>query len=129
MTDAPLNAFNRAPFAMSDILRRAQGHAFGTLGLGPSECPYQIAASGPFWRLRDYGNDTTAPSVFIIAAPIKRPYIWDLSPTVSAIRYCSDKACMCTCLNGCRLLKRPATMASANTPRPSADASQKFPAA
>jgi polyhydroxyalkanoate synthase len=29
-----------------------------------------------------------APPVFIIAAPIKRPYIWDLSPSASAIRYC-----------------------------------------
>lgn len=27
-------------------------------------------------------------SVVIIAAPIKRPYIWDLLPAVSAIRYC-----------------------------------------
>jgi polyhydroxyalkanoate synthase len=26
--------------------------------------------------------------VLIIAAPIKRPYIWDLAPTRSAIRYC-----------------------------------------
>ena len=88
MTDVALNAFNRAQFGMSDILRRAQGHAFEALGLGPNECPYQIAASGPFWRLRDYGNHAAAPSVLIIAAPIKRPYIWDLSPTASAIRYC-----------------------------------------
>jgi polyhydroxyalkanoate synthase len=26
--------------------------------------------------------------VLIVAAPIKRPYIWDLTPAVSAIRYC-----------------------------------------
>jgi polyhydroxyalkanoate synthase len=26
--------------------------------------------------------------VFIVAAPIKRPYIWDIDPDVSVIRYC-----------------------------------------
>ena len=87
MIDAPLSALNQA-FAMSDVLRRSQGQAFEALGLGPSECPYQIPTSGPFWRLRDYGSHAPAPSVVIIAAPIKRPYIWDLSPSVSAIRYC-----------------------------------------
>jgi polyhydroxyalkanoate synthase subunit PhaC len=87
MIDAPLSAFNQA-FGVSDVLRRVQGQAFEALGLGPSECPYQITTSGPFWRLRDYGSHAPAPSVIIIAAPIKRPYIWDLSPSVSAIRYC-----------------------------------------
>jgi polyhydroxyalkanoate synthase len=28
----------------------------------------------------------------IVASPIKRPYIWDLAPTVSAIRYCLGKS-------------------------------------
>ena len=27
-------------------------------------------------------------SLLIVAAPIKRPYIWDLSPSASAIQYC-----------------------------------------
>jgi hypothetical protein len=42
-------------------------------------------------------NERTAVIVFesradkgtIIAAPIKRPYIWDLAPSASAIRCCS----------------------------------------
>jgi polyhydroxyalkanoate synthase len=29
--------------------------------------------------------------VLIVAAPIKRPYIWDLAPTRSAIRYCLNE--------------------------------------
>jgi polyhydroxyalkanoate synthase subunit PhaC len=91
MMDVALNAFSQVQFEMSDVLRRAQGHALGALGLGPSECPYQITASGPFWRLRDYGNHAEASSVFIIAAPIKRPYIWDLSPSASAIRHCMQQ--------------------------------------
>jgi polyhydroxyalkanoate synthase len=42
-------------------------------------------ASGSHWRLRDYGGKPAAPTLFIVAAPIKRPYIWDLAPSVSAI--------------------------------------------
>jgi polyhydroxyalkanoate synthase len=33
------------------------------------------------------GHDGSVP-LLIVAAPIKRPYIWDLSPSASAIRYC-----------------------------------------
>jgi polyhydroxyalkanoate synthase len=85
---AALGGLRRAQFAMTDILRRAQGDAAAALGLGPEECPYQIVASGPHWRLRDYGGSQTARSLLIVAAPIKRPYIWDLSPSASAIRFC-----------------------------------------
>ena len=81
------SSVGRAPFAVLDILRRAQGDALAAFGLGPREYPYRIVASGPHWRLRDYaGRD--AASLLIVAAPIKRPYIWDLEPSVSAIRYC-----------------------------------------
>jgi polyhydroxyalkanoate synthase len=86
--DAPLDAYRWSHFAVADILRRAQGHVFEALGLGPNECPYRIIASGPCWRLRDYGNQDSSPSLLIVAAPIKRPYIWDLAPSVSVIRYC-----------------------------------------
>ena len=86
--DAALDAFHLAPFAMSDILRRAQGDAVGALGLGPSECPYRVMASGSCWRLRDYGGHGTSQSLLVVAAPIKRPYIWDLTPSLSAIRHC-----------------------------------------
>jgi len=83
-----LDAIRRAPFAIADILRRIQGDAVAAFGLGPNECPYRIVASGPYWRLRDYSNHETSHSLLIVAAPIKRPYIWDLAPSASAIRYC-----------------------------------------
>lgn len=83
-----LNALGRAPFAVADILRRAQGDALAAFGLGPQECPYRIIASGPHWRLRDYGCHPASPSLLIVAAPIKRPYIWDLTPSVSAVSHC-----------------------------------------
>ncbi|MGE0578843.1 alpha/beta fold hydrolase [Reyranella sp.] len=86
--DPILTAFNQAQFEFGDLCRRFQGYAFEALGLGPNESSYRIAASGTFWRLRDYGGQTGGPSVLIIAAPIKRPYIWDLCPSVSVIRLC-----------------------------------------
>jgi polyhydroxyalkanoate synthase len=86
--DTSLDALRRAQFALTDVMRRAQGDAYGALGLDPSECRYRVIASAPHWRLRDYGDDGGAPSLLIVAAPIKRPYIWDLCPSASAIRLC-----------------------------------------
>lgn len=85
--DAALEAARRALFAVTDMLRQAQGNAIAALGLDPDECPFRVIASGPFWRLREYGGQG-AQRLMIVAAPIKRPYIWDLSPSVSAIRHC-----------------------------------------
>jgi polyhydroxyalkanoate synthase len=82
-----LNALNRAQFDVSDIIRRAQGDVVGALGLDPNECSYQTIASHSHWRLRDYGGKDSR-SLLIVAAPIKRPYIWDLTPSTSAIRFC-----------------------------------------
>jgi len=85
-----LDALRRAQFGLTDVVRRAQGSALGVFGLDPVECSYRVVGSGSCWRLRDYGDaghDNT-PTVLIVAAPIKRPYIWDLAPSVSMIRYC-----------------------------------------
>ena len=83
-----LDGTRRVQFEMTDILRRAQGRTFEALGFGPDECLHRVTASGPFWLLRDYGKDSATQSVLIVAAPIKRPYIWDLAPSSSAICYC-----------------------------------------
>ena len=83
-----LHALSRAQFDVSDIIRRAQGDVVGALGLDPNECSYQTIASHSHWRLRDYGGQDQSRSLLIVAAPIKRPYIWDLSPSTSAIRFC-----------------------------------------
>jgi polyhydroxyalkanoate synthase subunit PhaC len=78
----------RTQFGTTDLLRRAQGNLIAMFGLGPNECSYRIVASGPYWRLRHYGAHDTTDPLLIIAAPIKRPYIWDLAPSVSVIRNC-----------------------------------------
>jgi polyhydroxyalkanoate synthase len=79
-----------AMFGVVDAIRRAQGAALEGLGFGPTECSYQILASGPHWSLRDYAGSKEGPCLLIVAAPIKRPYIWDLAPSVSAVRFCLD---------------------------------------
>ncbi|HMF22485.1 MAG TPA: alpha/beta fold hydrolase [Pseudolabrys sp.] len=79
-----------ALFTMNDLLRRTQGQSFEAFGLGPQECRYEIVASGAFWRLRDYRKSGREQSVLIVSAPIKRAYIWDLAPSVSAVRYLLD---------------------------------------
>ncbi len=81
-------ALRRVQFSAVDTLRRMQGDALASLGFGPIESTYKIAASGRYWRLRDYGSLDRSRSVLIVAAPIKRPYIWDLKPAASAIRHC-----------------------------------------
>ena len=89
--NAPMVAaqdFIQSLFGMADILRRAQGNAVDAFGLGPRECAYRVAALGPYWQLRDYGGHEASYSLIIVAAPIKRPYIWDIAPAASVIGYC-----------------------------------------
>ena len=71
-----------------DAIRRRQVDALDAFGLGPTECRYQVLASGACWRLRKYADGTAGPPLLIVAAPIKRPYIWDLMPSASAVRRC-----------------------------------------
>ena|SRR5215471_15597355 len=89
-TPAVANLLCGAHFALTDKLHRAQGDALDALGLGPRECHFQLISSGPHWRLRAYGGPDAGPSLLMVPAPIKRPYIWDLTPSVSAVRYCLD---------------------------------------
>ena len=63
----------------------------GAIGYGPTEAAYRVLASGDHWRLRDYAGSAAKASLLIVAAPIKQPYIWDLAPAVSAIRYCLNR--------------------------------------
>jgi polyhydroxyalkanoate synthase len=76
-------------FEQFDLLRRQQGTLLDALGLGPDEAPYQVAHSAPGVSLRRYGSGAeSGPPVLIVPAPIKRPYIWDLAPEISAVRRC-----------------------------------------
>jgi polyhydroxyalkanoate synthase len=76
-------------FQQLDRMRRAQGSLLDTVGLGPAETPYREIHREAGVTLRRYGGDKeSGPLVLIVPAPIKRPYIWDLAPEVSAVRRC-----------------------------------------
>lgn len=79
-------------FEQIDRMRRLQGRLLDAAGLGPVETPFQVAHAAPGVALRFYGgrDDSGAP-VLIMPAPIKRPYVWDLSPEVSAVRRCLSR--------------------------------------
>jgi polyhydroxyalkanoate synthase subunit PhaC len=85
-----MDTFCQAQFTNIDALHRAQGEALGLLSFGPNECDYHVIMSGPHWRLRKYASDDAQSSLLIVPAPIKRPYIWDLAPSISTIRHCLD---------------------------------------
>lgn len=74
-------------FQHLDQFRRAQGRALDRLGFGPREAPFCIVFEEPGLRLRWYGNESVnRPPLLIVPAPIKKPYIWDLSPEISVVR-------------------------------------------
>ncbi len=83
-TNRAVNPF----FEAIDAMRQARAESLRLLGFGPLESSYRVIASSPVWRLRQYSGPDAVPSVLIVAAPIKRPYIWDLTPSVSAVRTC-----------------------------------------
>ncbi|TAK87462.1 MAG: alpha/beta fold hydrolase [Betaproteobacteria bacterium] len=76
-------------FEQLDRLRHAQGALLDAVGLGPAQTPYREAFSAPGVSLRRYGSgEESGPLVLIVPAPIKRPYVWDLAPGISAVRRC-----------------------------------------
>lgn len=75
-------------FTLADTVRQGQAETLKQLGFGPVERSHRIVGSGARWRLRNYSGSAPGPPLLIVAAPIKRPYIWDLAPSASAVRYC-----------------------------------------
>ena len=73
---------------LADTFRQMQGQVLDLCGFGPVECRYRVLASGKLWRLREYAGADAGSPLLIVAAPIKRPYIWDIAPSVSVVRRC-----------------------------------------
>lgn len=70
-----------------DRLRQARGKVLEQIGFGPKETPYKTLHTEAGLTLRKYGQDQPdGPAVLLIPAPIKKAYIWDLSPQVSVVR-------------------------------------------
>ena len=77
-----------------DELRRHKGRGLDAVGLGPEETPHRVVSTFLGARLRAYhGHDGDhGPVLFIIPAPFKRAYIWDLLPHVSVVRRCLERS-------------------------------------
>jgi polyhydroxyalkanoate synthase len=74
-------------FEFLDQLRRFQGNVLDCFNLGPRESAYEVVFTQPGLSLRCYGKGATnSLPLLIVPAPIKRPYIWDLSPERSVVR-------------------------------------------
>jgi polyhydroxyalkanoate synthase len=81
----------RTTFTALDHVRRLQGRALDALGLGLEQTPSDVLRTGPGYRVRSYRPPAgSAPPLLIVAAPIKRAYVWDLAPDVSTVRLLTD---------------------------------------
>ncbi|QOY96684.1 alpha/beta fold hydrolase [Massilia sp. UMI-21] len=70
-----------------DRSRQARGKMLDRAGYGPQETPFTVLYTEPGLNLRRFGADEVqGPAVLLVPAPIKRSYIWDLSPEVSVVR-------------------------------------------
>jgi polyhydroxyalkanoate synthase len=82
----------RAAFEQLDRMRQWRGALFDAAGFAPVESEYRVVHEEPGLRLRRYGDEhTEGPAMLIVPAPIKRPYIWDLKPSVSVVRQCLEQ--------------------------------------
>jgi len=82
---------NWAVFEQFDRMRRAQGVLLDAAGIGPVETAYRVVHRRPGVTLRRYEDGSERGALLLIVpAPIKRPYIWDLAPDVSAVRRCLE---------------------------------------
>lgn len=93
-TQAPafLGPLRDAQFAAMDNLRHVQANTLDLFGFGAHESAFEVVASGPHWRLRHYAGAAPGAPLLLVPAPIKRPYIWDLAPSVSTVRFCLDQS-------------------------------------
>lgn len=82
----------KVAFDQMDGTRRWHGRLLDSAGFGPIETPYRILHAEAGVRLRAYDEGAQrGPALLIVPAPIKRAYIWDLSPTTSVVQRCLEK--------------------------------------
>jgi polyhydroxyalkanoate synthase len=66
-------------------MRRWHGRTLG-IAMLRTETPFRLVLQRPGVKLRLYGDRHNHPTLLIVPAPIKKPYIWDLTPTISVVR-------------------------------------------
>jgi polyhydroxyalkanoate synthase subunit PhaC len=73
-------------YEQMDKVRRLQGIIMDAAGFGPQEMPSRDALRRPGLVLKAYGDTArSGPVVLMVPAPIKRAYIWDLTPETSVV--------------------------------------------
>ncbi|MBI4205669.1 MAG: alpha/beta fold hydrolase [Betaproteobacteria bacterium] len=83
------HAFDWAAFENLDHLRRLQGASFDALGFGPVESHGESVFNEPGVSLKRYrARPNARPPLLLVPAPIKRAYIFDLSPEVNVVQRC-----------------------------------------
>jgi poly[(R)-3-hydroxyalkanoate] polymerase subunit PhaC len=83
-----------------DVFRRIQGDALALIGLAPQNVHIKSALQVRFGASGTMVARKGHSAFLIVAAPIKRPYIWDLAPKVSAVATVWKRAYMCICSSG-----------------------------
>lgn len=84
-------AIRSAQVAAMDEIRGAQARTLDLFGFGTRECAHDVVATGVHWQLRRYRAASGGTPLLLVPAPIKRPYIWDLTPEVSVVRFCLER--------------------------------------
>lgn len=70
-----------------DEFRRTMGRGLEAGGIRPQPTPSHAVYGTGTAVLQHYGGaDTDAPVVLLVPAPIKKSYIWDMTPTTSVVR-------------------------------------------
>ena len=74
-------------FESLDSARKRRGAAMDRMGYGPVESEFKTVLQTPGMRLRFYGGPIDSANIaLIVPAPIKRHYIWDLTPESSVVQ-------------------------------------------
>jgi polyhydroxyalkanoate synthase len=85
-----MQSFGAQALKNMDRSRQQRGNMLDRAGYGPQQTPSAILHAEPGLNVRRYGAadvaDANGPAVLIVPAPIKRSYIWDLMPEISAVR-------------------------------------------
>jgi polyhydroxyalkanoate synthase len=75
-------------FERMDHSRQMQGATLASMGFTPASTPYTAVLALPGVELRRYGDNPAGPPLLLVPAPIKRSYIWDLTPESSVVQRC-----------------------------------------
>jgi len=75
-------------FEGMDQARQMRGAALAAFGFAPVSTTFATVLALPGVHLRRYGANSAGAPLLLVPAPIKHPYIWDLTPESSVVQCC-----------------------------------------